>query len=159
MKKLLLLLSAALLLTGCQRVSAEPSFETAEERLENFMLQNGFVEADDDFLENTLGELPFVLDEEIFISANAKSVSEVGIFRLENASAQKQFKEAVKAYIKTEKEALSELGRLYPAGGLEKELAKYDGVTFFENGSFAAFALTDATNEADITDFLKELFK
>ena len=88
--------------------------------------KESFYEADEDFIADNFGELPYVQEAKVFLGSGEK-MQEFGIFRLTDRQKASELKMILKDYLATEKEALTSLSTLYPAEELSARLAAYEG--------------------------------
>ena len=123
-----LLISLSLFFCACQgKTESASSLLSAATRVQNALGgKESFYEADEDFIADNFGELPYVQEAKVFLGCGEK-MQEFGIFRLTDRQKASELKMILKDYLATEKEALTSLSALYPAEELSARLAAYEG--------------------------------
>ncbi len=156
MKKCCILLLACLLLfSACTRAeAAKQTLSAVVARIQNAISAvSDFVTADEDFTADHIGA-PAYLEESVVCFGAEGKTREFGVFRLTDRSKAGEFKEALRTYLKNEREALSSLSELYPAEELEERLALYENATVGNEGMLVYYFVLDKKETQKALDAL-----
>ena len=156
MKKCCILFLACLLLfSACTRAeAAKQTLSAVVARIQNAISAvSDFVTADEDFTADHIGA-PAYLEESVVCFGAEGKTREFGIFRLTDRSKAGEFKEALRTYLKNEREALSSLSELYPAEELEERLALYENATVGNEGMLVYYFVLDKKETQKALDAL-----
>lgn len=143
-KRCLFLLALVFLFSSCARAEAlDSSLSSAISRIQNAIsTTKDFVVADEDFTADHIGS-PDYLEEGAVCFGTEGKTREFGIFRLTDRTKAAEFKDALRTYLKNEREALSSLAELYPAEEIEERLSLYENATVGSEGMLVYYFVLD----------------
>lgn len=143
-KRCLLLLAFLLLFSACARAEAlEGTLSALISRIQNAISDTAdFVMAEQDFTADHIGSPAYLEESAVCFGAEGKT-REFGIFRLTDRTKAAEFKDALRTYLKNERDALSSLAELYPAEEIEERLALYENATVGSEGMLVYYFVLD----------------
>lgn len=143
-KRCLLLLAFLLLFSSCARAEAfEGTLSAVISRIQNAISDTAdFVMAEQDFTADHIGSPAYLEESAVCFGAEGKT-REFGIFRLTDRTKAAEFKDALRTYLKNERDALSSLAELYPAEEIEERLALYENATVGSEGMLVYYFVLD----------------
>ena len=144
-----LILAALLIFTACSRAEAlDGTLSAIVSRVQNAISKAAdFVTADEDFTADHIGS-PSSLEEGVVCFGADGKTREFGVFQLTDRSKAAEFKESLRSYLKSEKEALSSLAELYPAEEIEVRLSLYENATVGSEGMLVYYFVLDEKETA-----------
>ena len=143
-KRCLLLLAFLLLFSACARAEAlEGTLSAVISRIQNAISDTAdFVMAEQDFTADHIGSPAYLEESAVCFGAEGKT-REFGIFRLTDRTKAAEFKDALRTYLKNERDALFSLAELYPAEEIEERLALYENATVGSEGMLVYYFVLD----------------
>ena len=148
MRVLILLLSLATLLCGCQRVGANDMYalDIILQRVQNELGgADAFIAADTDFALENIGNPNYLSESAVCFGADNET-KEIGIFRLNDRTKAEQLKQSIHAYLQNEREALLSLSALYPSEELEERLSLYQNATVGSEGMLVYYLVLNPSD-------------
>ena len=141
-----LLICLSLFFCACQgEKESTSSLSGAVRRVQNALGgKENFYEADEDFIADNFGELPYVQEAKVFLGSG-EMTQEFGIFRLTDRQKASELKMILKDYLSAEKEALTSLSALYPAEELSARLSAYEEAHVGSEGMLVYYFVLERT--------------